>query len=42
MTEQEINLLVDEVLQQNMKKCTFFTQPVNVFDGKLLINLFLI
>ena len=36
VSEEEINLLVDKAVPDNTKKSTSYA--VNVFDGKLLVN----
>ena len=36
VSEEDINLLVEKALPENTKKSTSYA--VNVFDGKLLVN----
>ena len=36
VSEEDINLLVEKVVPENTKKSTSYL--VNVFDGKLLVN----
>ena len=36
VSDEDINLLVEKAVQENTKKSTSYA--VNVFDGKLLVN----
>ena len=38
VSEKDINLLVEKAVPENTNKSTSYTYAVNVFDGKLLVN----